>query len=44
MRRAQSIGVDMPITFEVNQVLTQGKSAQDAVMHLLGRDQKAEGV
>lgn len=44
MRRAQSIGVDMPITYEVNQVLTQGKSAQDAVMDLLGRDQKPEGV
>ncbi|HQS37612.1 MAG: glycerol-3-phosphate dehydrogenase [Methylotenera sp. 24-45-7] len=44
MRRAQSIGVDMPITYEVNQVLTHGKRAQDAVMDLLGRDQKPEGV
>lgn len=44
MRRAASIGVDMPITFEVNQVLTQGKSAQDAVVDLLGRDQKPEGA
>jgi glycerol-3-phosphate dehydrogenase (NAD(P)+) len=43
MRRAQSIGVDMPITYEVNQVLTHGKRAQDAVMDLLGRDQKPEG-
>jgi glycerol-3-phosphate dehydrogenase (NAD(P)+) len=43
MRRAQSIGVDMPITYEVNQVLTHGKSAQDAVMDLLGREQKPEG-
>lgn len=44
MRRAASIGVEMPITFEVNQVLTHGKSAQDAVIDLLGRDQKPEGV
>jgi glycerol-3-phosphate dehydrogenase (NAD(P)+) len=44
MRRAESIGVDMPITFEVNQVLSQGKRAQDAVMDLLGREQKAESI
>ena len=44
MRRAESIGVDMPITYEVNQVLAQGKTAQDAVMDLLGRGQKAEGL
>lgn len=44
MRRAASIGVEMPITYEVNQVLTHGKSAQDAVIDLLGRDQKPEGV
>jgi len=44
MRRADSLGVDMPITYEVNQALTHGKSAQDAVMDLLGRDQKPEGV
>ncbi len=44
MRRAVSIGVEMPITYEVNQVLTHGKRAQDAVMDLLGRDQKPEGV
>jgi glycerol-3-phosphate dehydrogenase (NAD(P)+) len=42
MRRAQNIGVDMPITYEVNQALTHGKSARDAVMDLLGREQKAE--
>jgi glycerol-3-phosphate dehydrogenase (NAD(P)+) len=35
--------VDMPITFQVDQVLSHGKSAQDAVMDLLGREQKAEG-
>ena len=44
MRRADQIGVDMPITFEVNQALTLGKSARDAVMDLLGREQKPEGV
>ena len=44
MRRADSLGVDMPITYEVNQALTHGKSAKDAVMDLLGRTQKADGV
>ena len=43
MRRADGMGIDMPITFEVNQALTHGKSARDAVMTLLGRGQKAEG-
>jgi glycerol-3-phosphate dehydrogenase (NAD(P)+) len=42
--RADSLGVDMPITYEVNQALTHGKSAKDAVMDLLGRSQKADGV
>ncbi len=44
MRRADDLGVDMPITYEVNQALTHGKSAKDAVMDLLGRAQKADGV
>lgn len=44
MRRAEPLGVDMPITFEVNQALSHGKSAQEAVMDLLGREQKPEGV
>lgn len=44
MRRAVSIGVEMPITYEVNEVLSHGKRAQDAVMDLLGREQKPEGV
>lgn len=44
MRRAEQIGVDMPITYEVNQSLTHGKSAKEAVMDLLGREQKAESV
>ena len=43
MRRADGMDIDMPITFEVNQALTHGKSARDAVMDLLGRNQKAEG-
>lgn len=42
MRRAENIGVEMPITREVNLALTHGKSARDAVMDLLGREQKAE--
>lgn len=44
MRRAESMGIDMPITYEVNQALTHGKSARDAVMDLLGREQKPEGL
>ena len=44
MRRADSLGVDMPITYEVNQALSHGKSAKDAVMDLLGRAQKADGI
>jgi glycerol-3-phosphate dehydrogenase (NAD(P)+) len=43
MRRAETIGVDMPITYEVNQALSNGKSAKDAVTDLLGREQKPEG-
>ncbi|MGZ8258130.1 MAG: NAD(P)H-dependent glycerol-3-phosphate dehydrogenase [Methylotenera sp.] len=43
MRRASKMQVEMPITYEVDQVLSHGKSAQDAVMDLLGRVQKAEG-
>jgi len=44
MRRAEMIDVDMPITFEVNQALSNGKSAKEAVADLLGREQKPEGV
>ena len=44
MRRAEKIGVDMPITYEVNQALSDGKSAKEAVMDLLGREQKPESV
>lgn len=42
MRRAETMGVEMPITYEVNQALAHGKSAHDAVMDLLGRDQRPE--
>ncbi|HSI24766.1 MAG TPA: NAD(P)H-dependent glycerol-3-phosphate dehydrogenase, partial [Methylotenera sp.] len=34
MRRANGMGVDMPITYEVNQALTHGKSAKQAVIDL----------
>ncbi len=44
MRRADKINVDMPITYEVNQALSAGKSAKEAVMDLLGREQKAEVI
>ena len=43
MHRAESMGIDMPITCEVNQAITHGKSAREAVIDLLGRDQKSEG-
>jgi len=43
MRRAHTMQVDMPITYQVDQVLSHGKSAEDAVVDLLGREQKAEG-
>jgi glycerol-3-phosphate dehydrogenase (NAD(P)+) len=44
MRRAEKIDVDMPITGEVNQALSAGKSAKEAVMDLLGREQKSETI
>ena len=44
IRRADAMKIDMPITFEVNQALSHGKSAKEAVMDLLGRSQKADGV
>jgi glycerol-3-phosphate dehydrogenase (NAD(P)+) len=44
MRRANTISVDMPITYEVNQALSNGKSAKDAVTDLLGREQKPESI
>ncbi len=44
MRRAETIHVEMPITFEVNQLLTNQKTAQEAVSALLGRGQRQESV
>ncbi len=44
MRKANVLNVDMPITYEVNEALFNGKSAKDAVMDLLGRVQRADGV
>ena len=44
IRRANTMSIDMPITFEVNQAITYGKSAREAVMDLLGREQKSEVI
>lgn len=44
IRKAAALKVDMPITYEVNEALFNGKSAKDAVMDLLGREQRADGV
>lgn len=40
--RARQLGVDMPITHEVNRVLSEGLSPRAAVENLLSREQKAE--
>jgi len=39
---AQKYGVDMPITYEINQALWHGKSPRQAVMDLMTRDKKLE--
>ncbi|WP_199611925.1 NAD(P)H-dependent glycerol-3-phosphate dehydrogenase [Flocculibacter collagenilyticus] len=39
---ASRVGVEMPITDQIYQVLYQGKNPQEAAMALLGRDRKAE--
>jgi glycerol-3-phosphate dehydrogenase (NAD(P)+) len=39
---ALGMGVDMPITHEVNRVLSEGLSPREAVENLLNREQKAE--
>jgi glycerol-3-phosphate dehydrogenase (NAD(P)+) len=44
VQRAAQLGVEMPITFEVDQVLSHGKSARTAVMDLLSREQKSEMI
>lgn len=40
--RARQLGVEMPITTEVNRVLSEGLPPGEAVENLLGREQKAE--
>lgn len=44
MRRSREMGIDMPITCEVDQVLSHGRSPREAVENLLGREQKSEVV
>jgi len=39
---AQRVGVEMPITEQIYQVLYEGKDVKDAAMSLLGREKKAE--
>lgn len=41
-KRANSLGVEMPITHEVDQVLSHGRPARTAVESLLRREQKSE--
>lgn len=41
-KRAALMGVEMPITHEVDQVISVGKSPKQAVLDLLGREQKEE--
>ena len=40
--KARQLGVDMPITCEVNAVLSEGRSPRAAVENLLSREQKSE--
>lgn len=42
VRRAAQLGVDMPISREVERVLFEQRAPRDAVETLLGREQKAE--
>ncbi|WP_133408243.1 NAD(P)H-dependent glycerol-3-phosphate dehydrogenase [Parashewanella tropica] len=41
---AKRLGVEMPITEQIYQVLYQGKAAKEAAKDLLGRDRKAEAI
>ncbi len=41
---AKRLGVDMPITEQINKVLFEGKDARKAVMELMMREGKPEGV
>jgi len=42
MRRSDAMGIEMPITAEVNNVIQHRKSPKEAVMDLLGRSIKSE--
>jgi glycerol-3-phosphate dehydrogenase (NAD(P)+) len=42
VNRAKALHVSMPIMYEVNQVLGFSKSPKEAVIDLLGREQKSE--
>ena len=42
LERARAAGVEMPITHEVNRVLSEGLSPREAVENLLSREPKAE--
>ena len=42
VNRSKEMGVDMPITEEVNNVLQNGKPPKEAVVNLLGRAIKNE--
>lgn len=44
MKRAAQLDVDMPITCEVDQVLSHGQSPATALENLLSREQKSEAV
>ncbi|WP_331250419.1 NAD(P)H-dependent glycerol-3-phosphate dehydrogenase, partial [Vibrio cyclitrophicus] len=41
---AKRLGVEMPITEQIYQVLYQGKTPVEAAKELLGRDQKSETI
>lgn len=44
VKRAAQMGIEMPITFEVDQVISHGRSPRTALENLLSREQKAEVV
>jgi glycerol-3-phosphate dehydrogenase (NAD(P)+) len=44
MRRASELDIEVPITCEVDQVLSHGQSPRKALENLLSREQKAEAV
>lgn len=44
MKRAAQLDIEMPITCEVDQVLSHGQSPKKALENLLNREQKAEAI